>query len=172
MGEGGMILTSHGDLAARMRRRRAFGIDPNHGTVDLYGTNARMTEIQAAIGLDQIKNANEWLTRRQQNYHTLRKKLDGMEIVNSLPGSVYGLSVILPKGVDRNQVVRTMGQRQVEVSTYYRYAITQHPLYQDALGSCPVAEDMAERVITLSVGPHLGPEHMCHQSNVLKEVLK
>lgn len=170
-GEGGMILTSHSDLACRMKRRRSFGIDPNHGTVEMFGTNARMTEFQAAVGLEQIKQAPAWLARRQENYACLAKHLDGFEIVQSMPGSAYGLSVILHKNIDRDRVVRTMGQKQVEVSTYYRYALNQHPVYKDA-DPCPVAEHMARQVITLSVGPHLGREHMCHQSNVLKELLR
>ena len=170
-GEGGMILTSHGDLACRMKRRRSFGIDPNHGTVEMFGTNARMTEFQAAVGLEQIKQAPAWLQRRQENYACLARHLDGMEIVQSMPGSAYALSVILHKNVDRDRVVRTLGQKQIEVSTYYRHALTQHPVYKDS-GSCPVAEAMARQVITLPVGPHLGPEHMCHQSNVLKELLR
>jgi dTDP-4-amino-4,6-dideoxygalactose transaminase len=168
-GEGGMILTSHRDLADRMKRRRSFGIDPNHGTMEMFGTNARMTEFQAAVGLEQIKMAPEWLERRQENYACLARKLDGMEVIGS-PSAAYGLSVILPVHVDRDQLVRTMGQRQVEVSTYYRYSLTQHPVYRNE-DPCPVAEDMAKRVVTLSVGPHLAREHMCHQSNVLKELL-
>lgn len=171
-GEGGMILTSHRDLACRMKRRRSFGIDTNHGTVDLHGTNARMTEFQAAVGLEQLKMASAWLEQRHDNYECLARKLDGMELVQSKPGSAYGLTVILPDGIDRDQLVRTLGQRQIEVSTYYRHALTQHPVYKDALGSCPVAEHMASHNITLSVGPHLGREHMCHQSSVLKELLR
>ena len=94
----------------------------------------------------------------------MAEKLKDLEVVKSMPGSAYGLSVILPEDVDRDSIVRAMGQRQIEVSRYYRYALTQD-------GSCPVAEDFAKRVVTLSVGPHLGTEHMCHQANVLRGLL-
>ena len=75
-GEGGMILTDDGDLAARLRRQRHQGMSlsdyERHGgsptafeTYPEVGYNFRITDVQAAIGVAQLKRLPEALTRRR-----------------------------------------------------------------------------------------------------------
>jgi perosamine synthetase len=75
-GEGGMIVTNDGELAARLRRQRHQGMSlsdfERHGasptTFETYpevGYNFRITDIQAAIGLCQLDRIDEMLARRR-----------------------------------------------------------------------------------------------------------
>jgi perosamine synthetase len=75
-GEGGMITTTDSDLAARLRRLRQHGMGVSdlarhkatHVVVETYdeaGYNYRMTDVQAAIGLVQLKRLDDMLAKRR-----------------------------------------------------------------------------------------------------------
>lgn len=77
-GEGGMVVTNNEYTAARMAARRDHGRYQMAGsresadlssfkyTVEEFGSNARMTEMQAAIGRVQLKKLDDWIGRRQK----------------------------------------------------------------------------------------------------------
>lgn len=166
-GEGGMILTSHIEAAHRLKRRRCFGIDPNYGHVTQMGLNARMTEFQGALGLQQLKHAPRWIEKRHRNYEILNAALTGLEVVPT--NESYGLSVFV--GPERDKIRNKMSQQKVEASVYYPFTIYQHPYYKHLASDCPVAERFAAESLCLSVGQHLGPEHMVYQAQTLRNNL-
>ena len=81
--EGGMIILKDKKLANKLRLTKAFGIDRTHGerkiagiydSVEL-GFNYRMSEIHAAIGIEQLKKLPKFLIERKQNYELLKSCL-------------------------------------------------------------------------------------------------
>ena len=79
--EGGMIITRDADLAARLRLRKAFGVDRAHGErkipgaydVVTLGFNYRMNEIQAAIGSAQLKKMDGFSPRASATTRRCRR---------------------------------------------------------------------------------------------------
>jgi len=77
--EGGMLITRHRQLHARILRKRAFGVNKTHGErkvpgiydVTELGYNYRMSEIHAAIGIAQLKKISGFLKARQENFTAL-----------------------------------------------------------------------------------------------------
>jgi perosamine synthetase len=102
-GEGGMLVTPHGEIAARLRRLREHGMDVSAATrhasrqpvIEHYvelGFNFRMTDIQAAIGLVQLRKLDELIARRRLlagRYRALLGEIPGVRTVRD-PG--YGLT--------------------------------------------------------------------------------
>ncbi|HET7873851.1 MAG TPA: DegT/DnrJ/EryC1/StrS family aminotransferase [Terriglobales bacterium] len=92
-GEGGMITTSDAELAARLRRLRQHGMTTSdlarHGatkvTIESYdevGYNYRMTDLQAAIGLEQLRRLDDMLARRRHlagRYTTALRKIGWLQ---------------------------------------------------------------------------------------------
>ena len=90
-GEGGMITTESPDLAKKMRLFRNHGITTDHRQreqqgswfyemVDL-GFNYRLTDIQCALGISQLKHLPAWISRRQeiaQRYTSAFKNIPGV----------------------------------------------------------------------------------------------
>ncbi len=82
-GEGGMLVTRHGDLARAVGRLRAFGVDRSHteravpGVYDVptLGLNYRMGETQAAMGRVQLRRIEDILGRRRRNFTALQHAL-------------------------------------------------------------------------------------------------
>lgn len=75
--EGGAILTNDSNLAERLRWLRNFGFsDPGH--VEFIGTNAKMSEISAAIGLTSLEHADRIIDLNLDNHHQYVSEFEGI----------------------------------------------------------------------------------------------
>jgi perosamine synthetase len=191
--EGGMIILKDADLAAKLRLKKAFGVDRSHGerktpgvydVVDL-GLNYRMSEIHAAIGIEQLKKATSFLRRRAENYHVLSNELAGLSGIslfassNSvLVSSYYCLPVLLaPRlAAQRPEIMGALGRRGVGTSVYYSQPVPRMSYYANKYGwqagSFPHAERIADSSIALPVGPHLSPDDMTYIAQSVRAVLE
>lgn len=190
--EGGIVLTRDGALAARLNRQKAFGVDRHMGErkipgmydVTMLGYNYRMNEIEAAIGIEQIKRLDWILEKRERNYQILRRSLREMvelELFEEPPaGSVssrYCLSVMLkePFAQKRYEIVAELNRRGVGTSVYYPRPVPNMTYYADKYGykpgAYPNAGWISDTSIALPVGPHLGDEDMHYIGTTIKQVL-
>lgn len=177
-GEGGMITTNDTKLADTMRRFRNHGIDSDHrrrgelGTwyyemVDL-GYNYRITDIQCALGLSQLRKLPNWLARRQeiaQQYNKAFSVIPGIRPLRVAPEvyHAYHLYVIscCPNGSDtrRGDFFTKLHEKGVGVNVHY-IPVHLHPFYQKRfgcrVGQYPKAEKAYERIISLPIFPQMG----------------
>jgi perosamine synthetase len=134
-GEGGMVTTSDGALAARLRLLR------NHGgeraavgmRFQSHGFNYRLSELQAAIGRAQMRSVDAMLAGRRtaaQSYARLLAPLDYVSIpALDSPGTTFqSFVVLLQDGIDRDAVAAAMRSRGVE-TTLGTYAMHAHPAF-------------------------------------------
>lgn len=82
-GEGGAVTTNDDDLAQRMRLMRNFGFGGLDNVIYI-GTNGKMNEISAAMGLASLDSLEDFITVNRRNYHLYRQEL----------ASIPGLSLI------------------------------------------------------------------------------
>src|SRR5260221_740899 len=110
--EGGMITTTRAEVAAKISRQKAFGVDRQHGDrkvpgvydVTMLGFNYRMNEIEAAIGIEQVKRLDGILATRERNYRALHRglrEIDEIPLLETSNGgfqsSYYCLSILVDK---------------------------------------------------------------------------
>ena len=110
-GEGGIIITNNKKLAKKLKLLRAFGVNKNFSerkrgiyNAEYLGFNYRMSEIHAAIGIEQLKKLPKFLKLRDRNFKILNKKVQNNKntiIIKSdkmnLKSSHYCLTIILKK---------------------------------------------------------------------------
>lgn len=177
--EGGMVTTDDGDLAASIRKRRAFGYNrdltqrtrPGIYDVDALGFNYRMNEVEAAVGVVQLGKLDEWLTQRQRNHDVIAEALAGVSGLTVFPtvkgsarSSHYCLNVVLPRdrSVNRDRVQDGLTERGIGTSIHYPSAVPMFTYYRERYGyrpgQFPVAEWLGSQTISLPVGPHLGED--------------
>lgn len=176
--EGGMLVSRHEDLAARVAKLRAFGVDRRHderavpGMYDVpgLGLNYRMSELQAALGRSQLARMDENLARRRANFGTIKAALEGVQgayVVDSPDGRIanshYCLTLVLDGelGARRGEIVTRLNELGVGTSLYYPQPVPRMSYYQRKYGydgaRFPGAEGISDRSIALPVGPHLSP---------------
>jgi perosamine synthetase len=131
-GEGGMIVTPDGEVAARLRRLREHGMNVSaaqrHASqqpvIESYlevGYNYRMTDMQAAVGLVQLGKLNQMITRRRalaERYQELLAVIPGLTVVRDPD---YGRTnyqafwVLLPPSfpVSRGELLRLLADAGV-----------------------------------------------------------
>lgn len=76
--EGGAITTQDAELASRLRKLRNFGFG-GYDSVDEIGTNAKMSEVHAAMGLANLTSLDSTLARCRSVFETYREKLSGIQ---------------------------------------------------------------------------------------------
>ncbi|HXF69486.1 MAG TPA: DegT/DnrJ/EryC1/StrS family aminotransferase [Thermoflexus sp.] len=162
-GEGGMITTWNPQLARRLRMLR------DHGQSDKYvheilGLNFRMTELQAVLGIGQLKHIDAWNARRRaiaEFYNRHLRKVRPVEITpNSTPACHLYTVRIDPRL--RDAVRERLQQAGIETGIHYPTPVHRQPLYQ-RLGyheSFPVAEKAAQEVLSLPIHPTLRDEEL------------
>ena len=156
-GEGGMVTTSDGEVAARARMLR------NHGQSERYlheriGFNWRMTDLSAAIGLVQLDRLEEANARRRANARRLNEGCRGVvtPVERKYSRHVYHQYTVRVPG-RREDLLRHLRERGVGAEVYYRRPIHRQPVYrrlgyQDDL---PVADRLSTEVLSLPVHPSL-----------------
>ena len=190
--EGGMIITKHEEVAKKLVRQKAFGVERAHFErsvpgvydVNMLGFNYRMNEIQAAIGIEQLKRIQGFLDVREINYQTLENglsELEGISLFKSSYGdfksSYYCLSIILDDKIasKRFELVKLINEMGVGTSVYYPKAIPEFSYYKDKYGykenQFPNAAKISNQSIALPVGPHLNEEDMIYIVQVVKNAL-
>ena len=191
--EGGMLITKHADLAEQIGYKKAFGLNRTHGQrkvpgvydVNMLGFNYRMNEIQASIGIEQLKRLDGFLEKRAQNYKALEtgiKEIEELTLFQStnkdFKSSYYCLSAMLkePLAEKRFEIVSHLKANGVGTSVYYPKAVPHLTYYKEKYrysdDSFPVASWISESSIALPVGPHLNIEDMNYIIASIKEAIK
>jgi len=191
--EGGMITVQDDKLAHQLTIKRAFGMDKHVGertTPGVYdiqglGFNYRMNEIEAAIGIEQLKRAKGFLEKRRSNFHTLKKELitlEGIQVIGDeetqgQQASHYCLVVRFePKlAAKRESMIKDLNAQGIGTSIYYPKPVPMMSYYQNKYGykqeQFPAAASIAYDCIALPVGPHLDGEDLNYISSNFKTIV-
>ena len=182
-GDGGMFVSRHKDLADRVAKARAFGVDrafsersiPGMYDVPILGINYRLSDINSAIGRKQLQRIGTILERRRANFEALKRGLSANSNLSILDlgmdaavNSHYCLSVVLggPLASRRNEVVRSLNEEGVGTSVYYPHPVPRLAYYRNKYGydaaRFPQAARISDQSIALPVGPHLDSEDMAY----------
>ncbi|HMN95032.1 MAG TPA: DegT/DnrJ/EryC1/StrS family aminotransferase [Phycisphaerales bacterium] len=166
--EGGMVTTNDDGLADELRVVRDHGMRVRY-LHETLGFNYRMTDIFAAIGLAQLRRLPQWTARRQENAAALTRRLAGVPGIatptaEAHASHVYHLYTLrldpATLGCDRDTFARALNAEGVATAVHYPRPLNRQPVFMaDPEVDCaplPVAERLAESVLSLPVHPHLG----------------
>jgi len=170
-GEGGMITTHNSEIARLCELLR------NHGETEKYyhailGYNYRMTNIQAAIGLVQLKKLDEFNEKRIANAEYLNRHLKVEGLITPYKKKnvkhVYHQYVIKIEEefpMSRDGLMRYLQNKGIGCAIHYPVPIFKQPLYRklgyrDENVNCPVASDVTNKVLSLPVHPALTKDEL------------
>ncbi|HEY1517277.1 MAG TPA: DegT/DnrJ/EryC1/StrS aminotransferase family protein [Solirubrobacteraceae bacterium] len=182
-GEGGMVTTANATLKQQIDSERNQGRAPNMDWLDhdRLGFNYRLSDLACALGVAQLERLDEMLTGRAQVAEWYRSALNRIEELD-LPcrdtGRVrrgwFVFVVQLPRGLDRDGVVRALRDRGVPSKPYFP-AVHLMSYYREQFGhregEFPVCEDVAARSIALPFFPEMTESQVEQVAESLREVL-
>jgi dTDP-4-amino-4,6-dideoxygalactose transaminase len=190
--EGGMLISKHSQWLKKIGKLRAFGMDKHVGErtvpgfydiLDL-GFNYRLNEMQAALGIEQLKRLPGFFEKRAANYWALVRELesiDEVELFQSSHGeyhsSYYCLSAVLKNSLagKRLQFMEELRAQGVGPSIYYPQPVPHMTYYKNKYGyadnSFPVASWISQNSIALPVGPHVNAEDVQYIGRVFKSIV-
>lgn len=179
--EGGLAVTSNAQLARRMQLARSHGVTREPPEMDQasegawfyqqtrLGYNYRLTELQAALGTNQLKRIEKFIARRQEVRARYDVELAWLPLVLPPPdedgrSALHLYPVQLPKGQEGRRAALFDGlwRRGLGVNVHYIPIHTQ-PYYR-ALGckrgDFPASESYYQRAISIPLHPGLTDEHV------------
>ena len=192
-GEGGMIVTDRLDLYQKLKQLRSHGIvqdqslvlkgnpDPWDYEQQDLGFNYRLTDIQAALGLSQLKRLDQFVARRQEIFDRYQEKLQGLPIQQpiELPQSqsshhLYVIRLKLEKiSRSKREIFSLLREQGIGVQIHYIPVHTQ-PYYLQLgfeWGDFPVSESYYHETMSLPIHYDLSNAEHDRIIQTLKEVI-
>ena len=169
-GEGGVLSTDDEPLAAFARSFRTHGTAAKGRALVRLGSNYRLPELSAALGLRQLARLSGFIAERNRLAARYRRVLSRLGLAHVLlpefadrVHAYYKFPVRLPAGRDRNLVVAALRDGWgIEAGSAYWPPCHLTPFYQRELGygpgDFPVAEAVLAQVVTLPMFPGLRDE--------------
>lgn len=149
--EGGLLVFKDAAVQEKLFELRNFAIHGELSCTDV-GSNAKMNELQALMGLECLKKIDELLDYRQNIYAAYAEAFADCPEVKLLPHSLNKayIPVLFKDFETRERVYTELKARSNVFSRRYFYPLlTDFAPYVYAKGTCPDAEDIAARVLTL-----------------------
>ncbi len=181
--EGGIVTGSEEALKQRLDSERNQGRAPDMDWLDhdRLGFNYRLSDVACALGLAQLERLDSLLAGRARVAALYLDALGDVEGLG-LPCAERGQArrgwfvfvVQLPRGVDRDAVVRALAERQIpskpyfpalHLMSYYRETFAHRP------GEFPVCEDVAARSLALPFFPEMTEGQVARVCEALQAVL-
>jgi len=193
-GDGGMITTDDPELAAKMRQLSLHGMSRDawnrygpSGTwyyeVTAPGYKSNMTDIQAALGIHQLRRLDGFIARRQELAVLYREALAGtpgltLPVERPNRNHVYHLfPVHIDTGVatcDRAELIQILRDHNIGASVHF-IPLHRHPYYRQALNnateSFPVADKLFEGLLSLPLYPAMTADDILDVAHAVRQAI-
>ncbi len=182
-GEGGAIATDDDRAAEYARMLRDQGQKAKYEHV-ILGYNYRMTEVQAAVGLVQLRKIDLLIEARRRNAELLTrllKNVPGIKTPIEKPWAKHTWHQYVvwvdeeEAGLTRDQLAEELRKRGVGVAVHYPKPIHMQPLYRQ-LGYpedlCPNSLEASKHVLSLPVHPLLSEQDINYIAEAVREAVE
>jgi perosamine synthetase len=188
-GEGGMLTTNDDALADRVKALAGHGIikstmqrehdkEPWHREAFLAGYNFRLSNLLAALGVEQLKKLDRMNAQRRRHAAHLNKRLPDQWIDTpvEMPRCfhVYQMYTIKLKGIDRTMFIKSLRDEGIGVSVHFDPPVHLQEFYRAHYpcedGDLPATENVAHSIVTLPMYPQMTKEELDYLIDTIKTV--
>lgn len=181
--EGGAVVTNNDGLASKIRLMKNFGFTW-YDKVDYIGTNGKMSEVSAAMGLTSLENMDEFIAVNYRNYKQYQfelKNIPGIQLVtyNETERCNYQYIVLRIDeriaGLGRDQLVELLHAENVLARRYFYPGCHRMEPYRSFFPHAglllPNTERLVRQVVSLPTGTAIGPDAIIKICDIIKFVL-
>lgn len=181
--EGGAIVTHDDNLAKKIRLMKNFGF-VDYDDVRYVGTNGKMSEISAAMGLTGLDSLDEFIEVNRQNYHHYREELcdlPGLSMVTYNESEKNNYQYVILEideqatGVSRDQMVAILHAENVLARRYFYPGCHRMEPYRserpEAGLALPETERLSRKVLALPTGTAVGQAEIARIAQIIRLAL-
>ena len=174
-GDGGMVVTTDEELAARVRRLRMYGTEGRYYAQE-HGYNSRLDELHAEILRRKLRRLEGYIDRRR----ALARRYDdalqhsGLELPCTSSGNRHVYYLYVVRHPAREAIIRALAARDIVVNVSYRWPIHTMPAYEhlgNLQGLLPETEQAAKEIFSLPMYPSLTDAEQACVCDALFEIL-
>ncbi|MBW1731450.1 MAG: DegT/DnrJ/EryC1/StrS family aminotransferase [Deltaproteobacteria bacterium] len=178
--EGGAIITNNPKIKKRIDYIKNFGF-ANETTVMAPGINGKMNEMQAALGILQLKYVDEYIRIRKKVSEFYERELEsvsGVRYLERRPGIRHNYAYFpifvneKEYGISRDELYFKMKEKNIYCRRYFYPLISEFPMYRNLPSAgedkLPVATRVSREVIALPLYPRLSQEDQRRVIDVIK----
>lgn len=193
-GEGGMVISNNHERLSKIKMLALHGMSNDawkrfsddgykHYLVQEAGYKYNMMDIQAAIGIHQLRRVEDYSKRREEIWNMYLKELSDLPITMAAPVEeytrhAYHLFILRINkdvcGISRDTFLIKMTEKNVGVGVHYQ-AIPQHPFYQEKFGwdpkHYPNAVKFGNETVSIPLSAKLTNEEVNYIIKSIKEIL-
>ena len=179
-GEGGMCLTDDDELVNKMRILRDHGMNPDKKYWhDVVGFNYRMTNLQAAIGVAQIRKIGRFLEKKRniaKLYAETLSGLDGVTLHPQMPWAkcaywLYSI-IIKEKIIARNNLIQKLAAEGIESRPFF-YPLHEMPPYKEMVSrDYPSSARLSQTGLSLPSSVKLSDNDILYVAQMLRKILE
>jgi dTDP-4-amino-4,6-dideoxygalactose transaminase len=182
--EGGAVVTNNDDLAAKLRLMKNFGFAGYDNVTDI-GTNGKMNEVSAAMGLTSLESLDEFIAVNYRNYKQYQRELaetPGIHLVTYDETQNCNYQYITLEideaevGICRDQLVDVLWKENVIARRYFYpgcHRMEPYRSYSPHAGLLlPETEKMVKRVLSLPTGTAIGPDEVHQICQIIRMVVE
>lgn len=176
-GEGGMCVTNHEELAEKMNLLKNHGMNPKKRYwYDVIGFNYRMTNLQAAIGVAQLKKMDRFIEIKRKNaklYNSLLEDVKGVTLPPEMSWAknVYWMySILIDEktfGISRDELTKRLEKNGIETRPFFYPMHTMPPHFRKE--RYPVAEELSRKGVNLPSATTLKEEEVIYICERIRE---
>jgi len=173
LGEGGAVVTSDSELAAKMKPLR------DHGSLRKYehsvpGYNFRLEGLQGGFLAVKLPHLDTWNDRRRLAARHYENLLGGNGIITpvEMPYAQHVFHLYVIQADDREQLRKDLNAAGVETGLHYPGPLHLQEAYKSLgynKGDFPVCERLADRILSLPMFPDISREQVEYVASVIKE---
>jgi dTDP-4-amino-4,6-dideoxygalactose transaminase len=176
IGEGGILVSRDPEIVATVDQLKNFGFDAERRAV-YAGTNAKLTELAAAIGRRQLRTLPVRLQKRRRVVEMYAERLEplGVQFQTGVRQSAPPfVSALMPTAESRDALVGALQTAGVETRVYYNPPVHRHPIFEasDGSRSLPNTDVIAARIISLPMGDELEPSVIDLVAGIAEKVIR
>ena len=182
--EGGAIATNDLELAHKIRLMQNFGFRALDDIVDI-GTNGKMSELHAAMGVTNFDCIDEILAVNRRNYHKYRQELEGVDRLrlfeyDETERRNYQYVVLEldegGPGINRDELIDVLHRHNVRARRYFYPGCHRLPPYQarypERVNDLPETDRVAARVIVLPTGQNISEGDIERIGGIIRQALR
>lgn len=182
--EGGAVCTNDDELAAKIRLMKNFGFS-GYDNVIYIGTNGKMSEVSAAMGLTGLESFEEFVSINKRNYEHYKRELNGLRGIQliaydeSEKCNYHYVTIDIDEwttGINRDELLEVLHAENVLARCYFYPGCHRMEPYKSYFPHTwlllPETERLVKRVLALPTGTAMGPNQIKLVCQIIRLVIE